>query len=86
VPVHPGERKPAAIFAADIAGYSRLMARDAEGMLRRLQALRRELVNLVGPAAGVCRDDWDSAETGRSRPRMVRLRYSAPCPPPFRRS
>jgi hypothetical protein len=28
VPVHPVERKLAAIFAADIAGYSRLMARD----------------------------------------------------------
>jgi hypothetical protein len=40
VPVHPVERKLAAIFAADIAGYSRLMARDEVGTLARLKACR----------------------------------------------
>jgi TolB-like protein/class 3 adenylate cyclase len=45
VPVQPVERKLAAIFAADIAGYSRLMGADEEGTLERLKALRRELVD-----------------------------------------
>jgi class 3 adenylate cyclase len=43
VPVHSVERKLAAIFAADIAGYSRLMARDEEGTLAPLKAIRPEL-------------------------------------------
>jgi class 3 adenylate cyclase len=33
VPIYPVERKLAAIFAADIAGYSRLMGRDEIGTL-----------------------------------------------------
>jgi len=37
------ERKLAAIFAADVAGYSRLMGADEEGTLAALQAIRREL-------------------------------------------
>jgi adenylate cyclase len=45
VPVHPVERKLAAIFAADIAGYSRLMGADEEGTLAVLKAIRRELVD-----------------------------------------
>jgi adenylate cyclase len=40
VPVQPVERKLAAIFAADIVGYSRLMARDEVGTLARLKACR----------------------------------------------
>lgn len=36
--VHPVERKLAGIFAADIAGYSRLMAGDEVGTLARLKA------------------------------------------------
>src|SRR6266851_547286 len=39
------ERKLAAILAADIAGYSRLMGADEEGTLARLKALRRELID-----------------------------------------
>jgi class 3 adenylate cyclase len=38
-------RRLAAILAADVAGYSRLMGADEEGMLERLKALRRELVD-----------------------------------------
>ena len=38
-------RRLAAIFAADVAGYSRLMGDDEEGTLERLKALRRELVD-----------------------------------------
>jgi TolB-like protein/class 3 adenylate cyclase len=39
------ERKLAAILAADVAGYSRLMGADEEGTHERLKALRRELVD-----------------------------------------
>ncbi len=41
----PVERKLAAIFAADVAGYSRLIGADEEGTLERLKALRHELVD-----------------------------------------
>jgi adenylate cyclase len=40
------ERRLAAILAADVAGWSRLMGRDEEGTLRRLKALRRELIDV----------------------------------------
>ena len=39
------ERRLAAILAADVAGYSRLMGRDEAGTLARLKALRRELID-----------------------------------------
>ena len=39
------ERKLAAILAADVAGYSRLMGEDEEGTLRGLTAHRRELID-----------------------------------------
>src|SRR5437868_14614726 len=39
------ERKLAAILAADVAGYSRLMGADEEGTLARLKAHRRALVD-----------------------------------------
>jgi TolB-like protein len=38
-------RRLAAILAADVAGYSRLMGADEEGTLERLKALRHELVH-----------------------------------------
>jgi adenylate cyclase len=38
-------RRLAAILAADVAGYSRLMGADEEGTLERLKAPRRELVD-----------------------------------------
>lgn len=38
------ERRLAAIFAADVVGYSRLMGEDEAGTLARLKTLRRELV------------------------------------------
>jgi adenylate cyclase len=41
----PVERRLAAILAADVAGYSRLMGADEEGTLDRLKAHRRELVD-----------------------------------------
>src|SRR5207253_9690543 len=39
------ERRLAAILAADVAGYSRLMGEDEAGTLARLKALRRELID-----------------------------------------
>src|SRR5271154_3644715 len=39
------ERRLAAILAADVVGYSRLMGEDEVGTLARLQACRRELID-----------------------------------------
>ena len=39
------ERRLAAILAADVAGYTRLMGADEEGTLRRLKAHRGELID-----------------------------------------
>ena len=39
------ERRLAAVLAADVAGYSRLMGIDEEGTLARLKAVRRDLVD-----------------------------------------
>lgn len=43
--VHREIRRLAAIVAADIAGYSRLIGQDEEGTLRALRAHRRELID-----------------------------------------
>jgi hypothetical protein len=45
-------RRLAAILAADVAGYSRLIGADEEGTLGRLKAVRAELVD---PRLGVQR-------------------------------
>jgi adenylate cyclase len=52
VPVQPVERKLAAIFAADIAGYSRLMAGDEVGTLARLKACRVIVDGLIASHRG----------------------------------
>ncbi len=39
------ERRLAAILAADVAGYSRLIEADEEGTLGRLKALRAEVID-----------------------------------------
>jgi TolB-like protein/class 3 adenylate cyclase len=39
------ERRLAAVLAADVAGYSRLMGSDEEGTLARLKAVRKNLVD-----------------------------------------
>ena len=46
------ERKLAAIFAADVAEYSRLMGLDEVGTLRRLQAYRAILDPLISAHRG----------------------------------
>jgi adenylate cyclase len=45
------QRRLAAILAADVVGYSRLMEQDEAGTLARLKAHRRELID---PAIGAC--------------------------------
>ncbi len=46
-------RKLAAIFAADVAGYSRLAGADEEGTVARLRALRQDLIDpIVGANHG----------------------------------
>jgi adenylate cyclase len=52
VPVQPVERKLAAIFAADIVGYSRLMAHDEVGTLARLKACRTIIDGLIASHRG----------------------------------
>ena len=39
------ERRLAAVLAADVAGYSRLMGVDEEGTLAQLKAIRKTLVD-----------------------------------------
>ena len=39
------ERRLAAVLAADVAGYSRLMGADEVGTLQALKAHRRELID-----------------------------------------
>ena len=46
------KRKIAAIFAADIAGYSRLVAEDEEETLRRLQSYRAVTDDFIAQAGG----------------------------------
>ena len=43
------ERRLAAILAADVVGYSRLMEADEVGVLRALKGHRDELINPVRP-------------------------------------
>jgi hypothetical protein len=52
VAVQPVERKLSAIFAADIAGCSRLMAHDEVGTLARLKACRTIIDGLIATHRG----------------------------------
>ena len=51
----PVQRRLAAILAADVAGYSRLMGEDEEGTLAALTAHRTELIE---PCIAEHRDEW----------------------------
>jgi adenylate cyclase len=50
--LHSVERKLAAIFAADVEGYSRLMGLDEVGTLRTLTAYRVIIHRLIGSHRG----------------------------------
>ena len=54
VEAHSVERKLAAIFAADVEGYSRLMGLDEVGTLRTLTAYR-VIITPFGPSTGLNR-------------------------------
>jgi class 3 adenylate cyclase len=74
------ERRLAAVLAADVAGYSRLMGRDEEGTLARLKAVRKALVDpAIASHAGRSalppingHHEWD-----RVRPKSANCRHSA---------
>jgi adenylate cyclase len=51
-PAAPIERKLAAIFAADVAGYSRLMGQDEAGTMRALTAHREVMDRLIAEHRG----------------------------------
>ncbi|WP_229159315.1 hypothetical protein [Bradyrhizobium brasilense] len=52
------DRRLAAILAADIAGYSRLMGIDEEGTLAKLKSVRRALLDpALAAHRGPCRQD-----------------------------
>ena len=73
------ERKLAAILAADVVGYSRLMGADEAGTHARLKALRKALiepkiaecrgrtVELTGDGALVSSRAWSTRCSARSR-------------------
>jgi class 3 adenylate cyclase len=64
------ERRLAAILAADVVGYSRLMEHDEVGTLARLKTLRKELAEpLLADHRG-----RDGQAHGRRRLVRVRLR------------
>jgi adenylate cyclase len=46
------ERRLVAIFAADVAGYSKLMRADEQGTLRALQSNREIIDNLISEHRG----------------------------------
>lgn len=50
--IRPIQRRLAAILAADVTGYSRLMAADEETTLRTLEAYRRVISDLIDEHAG----------------------------------
>jgi len=61
-------RRLAAILAADVAGYSRLMGADEEGTLDRLKAHRRQLVDpKIAEHRGPHRQDYRRRRTGGIR-------------------
>jgi adenylate cyclase len=52
VSAEPGSRRLAAILAADVVGYSRLIGADETATLNRLRALRREIVEPLAAENG----------------------------------
>jgi adenylate cyclase len=44
------ERRLAAILAADVTGYSRLIGNDEEGTLAALKSCRRQLIDPKSPS------------------------------------
>ena len=47
MPIERPNRRLTTILAADAAGYSRLVGADEEGTLRRLRAIRKDLIDPI---------------------------------------
>lgn len=62
------ERRLAAVLAADVAGYSRLMGIDEVGTLAALKALRREIVDPPSPAMAAASSRPQAMEGSSSLP------------------
>ena len=83
------ERRLAAILAADVAGYSRLMEADEVGTLAALMALRREIlypaitdhngriVKTTGDAAGRVASAVDAVTCSMAVPDRMAISLSA---------
>ena len=63
------ERRLAAILAADVAGYSRLMGADEIGTLAALKAHRREVIDPDSRPQGPYRQDHRRWHADRVRQR-----------------
>jgi adenylate cyclase len=66
-------RRLAAILAADVAGYSRLIGADEEGTLDRLRAIRAELID---PKIGTA---WPSITPTCRRPAASNFGSESAC-------
>lgn len=60
------KRRLAAIMAADVVGYSRLIGRDEADTLARLKAVRQEVIDPV-----LHRSGWRQHHLCRGRPRAT---------------
>ena len=88
--VDPGllfmKRKIAAIFAADIAGYSRLVAEDEEETLRRLASYRQVTDDFIAKGGGrifnTAGDAVLAEFSERCRSSALRDRYPGESPHP----
>jgi len=60
------ERRLAAILAADVAGYSRLMGSDEVATLRALKMHRRELIGVI--TSDKMNGEWRSTSAGDCGP------------------
>ena len=58
------QRKLAAILAADVVGYSRLMGRDESGTLARLREHRKERLEPAPARYGAHLTKWRHCGTG----------------------
>ncbi len=67
------ERRLAAILAADVVGYSRLMGEDEAGTLARLEGLKAEILDPLidqhsGRVVKLMGDGFGSSAEAHSRP------------------
>ena len=63
------ERRLAAILAADVVGYSRLIGADEEGTLQRIRAIRAEVID---PPAANSVTSWPSPISASVRYETIR--------------